>query len=91
MTSVKVKNIYLAYLNGQKTTAKKIGHRWLVGGDFVQPGDKVQIAAIYKDRVWGGSRWAWHTLKGCFLIFDDFMTDEEANEQAELNKNSEVA
>lgn len=74
----------IAFLNGEKTTARKAGRYWLVGGDFPQSGDKVTIAAKHSDWENGGRRWAWHTLKGCFLKFDDFMTDKEVNEQETL-------
>lgn len=77
--------IRLAILNGQKTKARKAGRHWLVGGDFVSKGDVVTIAMIYKDPVWGKSRWAWGKLKGCFLVLDDFMTGDEIEEQNKLN------
>lgn len=82
--------IRLAYLDGVKTTAKKVGRQWLVGGDFVQPGDKVQIAALFNDSVWGVKRWSWHTLKGCFLKFDDYLTEAEIAEMENLNKAKEA-
>jgi hypothetical protein len=75
----------LAYLNGSPTTARKSGRRWLVGGDFPQKGDCIQIAALHKDWANGCERWAWHTLKGCFLRFDDFMTTGEIEAQQSLN------
>ncbi|HXI58327.1 MAG TPA: hypothetical protein VNO55_19805 [Polyangia bacterium] len=62
-----------AILNGQRTTAKKVNGRWLVGGDVVQAGDVVSIAC----KVWRSSRIGWHTLKGSRLVFSDFATADE--------------
>lgn len=70
----------LAILNGVNTTAVKVGRHWMVGGDFTQKGDSVIIAAWHKDIENGGGFWAWHKLQGCFLRFDDFMTDAELNQ-----------
>lgn len=67
----------LAIYNGHETTAQKINGQWFVGGDKVQKGDNVLIAA--KEFVSG--RWAWHVLKGCRLKFDDFMTEQEIQKQ----------
>ena len=55
-----------AILNGVPTTAKKIGGRWLVGGDKVEAGDVVSIL-----RNWQGRR-AWFRLTGCVLKFEDW-------------------
>ena len=74
----------LAILNGTLTTAKRIGRRWMVGGDFPEKTDSVIIAAQHKDHENGGSWWGWHKLKGCFLVFDDFMTDDEIAKQEAL-------
>lgn len=78
--------IRLAYRNGIKTTAKKTGRAWLVGGDFVEKGISVQIAAWHKDRENGGGFWAWHRLSGCMLVFDDHMTDDQIAEQETIRK-----
>jgi hypothetical protein len=74
---------HLAYLNGVKTHAKKMGGKWTVGGDFPQSGDKVSIAA----KSWkANGDLAWHTLKGSHLKFDDVLTDEEKKEHHALNE-----
>lgn len=77
---MKQRNKTLAILNGHKTTAVKYGRKWMVGGDFPQKGDNVIIAAWHKDEENGGGFWAWHKLQGCFLRFNDFLTDSELNE-----------
>lgn len=64
---------YLAILNGQRTVAKKVAGQWLVGGDYVQAGDVVSIAC----KAWKSDRIAWHTLKGCRLVFSDFASAAE--------------
>lgn len=74
----------LAILNGNKTTATKFGKRWMVGGDFTQKGDSVIIAAWHKDVENGGGFWAWHKLQGCFLIFNDFLSEDEKAEMESL-------
>jgi len=71
------RNKTLAILNGVETTATKYGRKWLVGGDFPQKGDSVIIAAWHKDVENGGGFYAWHKLQGCFLRFNDFLTDSE--------------
>ncbi|GAB3282795.1 hypothetical protein GCM10027347_59270 [Larkinella harenae] len=82
---MEIKMLRLAYLNGHKTTARKAGRHWMVGGDFVSKGANVQIAALHKDWANGGERWAWHKLKGCFLVFDDFMSNDQVAEQEALS------
>ena len=79
-----MKKQHLALLNGVKTTACKYGKRWMVGGDFPSKGDSVIIAALKKDEENGGSYWAWHKLRGAFLVFDDHMTDSEIQAQMEM-------
>lgn len=71
---------YLAFLNGVKTTAVRLGSRWMVGGDFPQKGDSVIIAAWHKDVENGRGYYAWHKLQGCFLRYDDHLTDNEIKE-----------
>lgn len=85
-TVYKSRPIRLALLNGVKTTAQKYGCRWMVGGDFPQPGDTVLIAALHKDVENGGQWWGWHKLRGSFLVFNDFMTDSEIAEQSTIDK-----
>lgn len=74
----------LAILNGNKTTAVKYGKKWMVGGDFPQKGNSVIIAAWHKDTENGGGFYAWHKLQGCFLRFDDFLTESEKAELGAL-------
>lgn len=82
---IKKRLLHLALLNGVKTVAKKYGTRWMVGGDFDTKGS-VSIAALHKDVENGGSFWAWHKLRGCFLVFEDLMSDDEIAEQISLNE-----
>jgi len=70
----------IAILNGRKTTAKKVGGRWLVGGDVVSPGDSVSIAA----KRWDTGEWMWHSLKGNRLTQEEVMTDAEIAENKNL-------
>jgi hypothetical protein len=64
---------YLAILNGQRTTARKVNGQWLIGGDYVQGGDIVSIAC----KIRKSDRIGWHTLKGCRLKFSDFASAAE--------------
>lgn len=73
---------HLAYLNGYETHARKVGGKWLVGGDVVSKGDQAFVAA--KEFV--SKRLAWHHLKGNRLIFDDFLTDKEIEKHNSLNE-----
>ena len=57
---------YKALLNGELTTARKMGRTWLVGGDKVQPGQSVSIL-LERD-----GRPAWYTLNGAVLKFSDY-------------------
>lgn len=82
LTEAKQYSKHLAYLNGVKTHAHKMGGKWLVGGDVPSKGDRVSIAA--KEFVSG--RTGWHTLKGNRLVFDDFLMDKEQEEHDSLNK-----
>lgn len=62
---------YKAILNGQQTTAKKVGGRWMVGGDFDTRGS----VSILMERH---GRPAWFTLRGCVAKFSDYATEGEA-------------
>lgn len=73
---------HLAYLNGVKTHAKKMGGKWTVGGDFIQSGDRAQIAVKH----YPSNKLAWHNLQGNRLKFDDFLTDHEVEEHHKLNE-----
>lgn len=76
---------HLAMLNGIKTTAKKFGRRWMVGGDFDIRGS-VSIIAWHKDNENGGGFYAWHKLRGAFLIYEDNASDTEIDEHLALSK-----
>lgn len=74
----------LALLNGNETHARKLGGRWLVGGDYPAPTDNVLIAALFKDWANGDTRWAWFKLNGSYLKFDDFMSPAEVDKNRAL-------
>lgn len=61
---------YKAFHHGAKMTAKKVGNRWMVGGDYDTNG--ALILMPHK----GG--WAWFALRGAVLKFQDYATAEEA-------------
>ena len=70
-----------AYLNNQRTTARKMGGKWLVGGDVPQKGDHVAIAVKHPPMgTETEGRSAWHTLKGNRLKFDDYIENKELKE-----------
>ncbi len=79
------RNLFLARHNGQETTAKKYGKRWMIGGDFGATGS-ISILCWHKAAENGGGFWAWHTLKGCFLKYEDNATDDEIAKHIALNK-----
>lgn len=68
MTS-KVNKVFPATLSGQKTTAKKVRGRWLVGGDFDTAGAQVLLK---KD-----GRYAWYTIRGAVAKFSDYAAESE--------------
>lgn len=61
---------YPAILDGQKTTAKKVGGRWTVGGDFDTSGS-ISILMTRDGRP------AWFTLKGFVAKFSDYASEDE--------------
>jgi hypothetical protein len=61
---------YKAFHLGAKMTAKKVGNRWMVGGDYDTNG-----ALILMPHEGG---WAWFALCGAVLKFQDYATEEEA-------------
>jgi hypothetical protein len=61
---------YPAILNGQITTAKKLGGRWMIGGDFDTSGS-ISILMTRDGRP------AWFTLKGFVAKFSDYASNEE--------------
>jgi len=75
---------HLAIINGHKTTARKYGRKWMVGGDFPAGKNNISIVAWHKDKENGGGFWAWYALKGCFLIFQDHCDDNEIEEHTQL-------
>ena len=60
---------YLATIDGKATTAKKVGGRWMVAGDFDTAGCQVILPI--------NGRPAWHTLKGFCAHFSDWATEAE--------------
>ena len=65
---------YPALLNGSLVTARKSGRAWMVGGDYVQPGQSIQIMTMK------GVRPAWYSLRGAVLRFSDYASPREAQE-----------
>ena len=62
---------FAALLNGYETTAYKRGGNWLVGGDYVQPGQKIQILSEKNGTP------AWFSLNGSRMRFCDFASECE--------------
>ena len=60
---------YIAFHFGTKMTAKKVGNRWMVGGDYDTNG-----ALILMPHEGG---WAWFQLRGAVLKFQDWASDAE--------------
>ena len=65
---------YDAILNGTPCKARKMGRHWLVGGDFVSPGDLVSIV-IERD-----GRPAWYNLRGAVVRFSDWASPVELHD-----------
>jgi hypothetical protein len=63
---------YKAFHLGAKMTAKKVGNRWMVGGDYDTNGALIMLPC--KDN-WSG--WAWYQLRGAILKFGDNAVEEE--------------
>lgn len=63
---------YTAFHLGAKMTAKKVGNRWMVGGDYDTNG-----ALILMPHEGG---WAWFQLRGAVLKFQDWASDAEVAE-----------
>ena len=66
--------IYTAFHFGAKMTAKKVGNRWMVGGDYDTNG-----ALILMPHEGG---WAWFELRGAVLKFQDWAGEAEVAEMA---------
>ena len=66
--------IYTAFHFGAKMTAKKVGNRWMVGGDYDTNG-----ALILMPHEGG---WAWFELRGAVLKFQDLAGEAEVAEMA---------
>ena len=66
--------IYTAFHLGAKMTAKKVGNRWMVGGDYDTNG-----ALILMPHEGG---WAWFELRGAVLKFQDWAGEAEVAEMA---------
>tara|TARA_Y100000114_G_scaffold151181_1_gene167551 strand:+ start:127 stop:609 length:483 start_codon:yes stop_codon:yes gene_type:complete len=64
--------IYTAFHFGAKMTAKKVGNRWMVGGDYDTNG-----ALILMPHEGG---WAWFELRGAVLKFQDWAGEAEVAE-----------
>ena len=64
---------YTAFHFGTKMTAKKVGNRWMVGGDYDTNG--ALILMPYQNG------WAWFELRGAVLKFQDYATEQEAAAQ----------
>lgn len=85
---------HLAMLNGHETHARKVGGKWLVGGDVVSKGDRVQIMANRKHDYFDPEkgklvdRLAWHKLKGSHLAFDDYASKEDIEKHNKLRQES---
>ena len=62
---------YPALINGQPATARKNGKTWMVGGDFVQPGQSIQVMTTKNGQP------AWYSLRGGVLRFSDFASKQE--------------
>tara|TARA_R100001440_G_scaffold17755_1_gene29803 strand:+ start:43 stop:540 length:498 start_codon:yes stop_codon:yes gene_type:complete len=69
--------IYPAFHFGTKMTAKKVGNRWMVGGDYDTNG-----ALILMPHEGGRSGWAWFGLRGAVLKFQDWASEAEVAEMA---------
>ena len=67
--------IYTAFHLGAKMTAKKVGNRWMVGGDYDTNG-----ALILMPHEGG---WAWFELRGAVLKFQDWAGEAEVAEMTE--------
>tara|TARA_R100000654_G_scaffold40840_1_gene66941 strand:- start:17 stop:499 length:483 start_codon:yes stop_codon:yes gene_type:complete len=63
---------YTAFHFGAKMTAKKVGNRWMVGGDYDTNG-----ALILMPHEGG---WAWFELRGAVLKFQDWAGEAEVAE-----------
>lgn len=63
---------YKAFHHGAKVTAKKVGNRWMVGGDYDTNNALIMLPC--KDN-WSG--WAWFALRGAVLKFQDNAVEEE--------------
>ena len=66
--------IYTAFHFGAKMTAKKVGNRWMVGGDYDTNGALIMMPHE------GG--WAWFELRGAVLKFQDWAGEAEVAEMA---------
>ncbi|MFZ8932513.1 MAG: LPD23 domain-containing protein [Bacteriovoracaceae bacterium] len=62
--------------------AIKKGSKWEIGGD-VADYSKWDYLIAAKEKKHG--QWAWHSLKGGRLIFQEFLNDTELGKQKELN------
>lgn len=82
--NARTKRTHLCMHNGVKTIAKKCGRRWTIGGDFDTRGS-VSIVAWHVDVENGGGFWAWHTLRGAFLTFEELLSDAELAEHLALD------
>lgn len=66
-------NTYKAFHLGAKMTAKKdSGGKWMVGGDYSTNNALIMLPC--KDNFSG---WAWYSLKGAILKFQDNAVEEE--------------
>jgi len=75
---------YTAFHLGAKMTAKKVGNRWMVGGDYDTNGALIlmpqtcKTISLITGEVTYSERWAWFELRGAVLKFQDYATEEEA-------------
>ena len=63
---------YKAFHHGAKMTAKKVGNRWMVGGDYDTNNALIMMPCVDN---WSG--WAWYQLRGAVLKFHDNAVEAE--------------
>ena len=77
---------YTAFHLGAKMTAKKVGNRWMVGGDYDANGALIlmpqtcETISLITGKVTYSERWAWFELRGAVLKFQDWASDAEVAE-----------
>ena len=62
---------YKAFHHGAKMTAKKVGNRWMVGGDYDTNNALIMMPCKDNWSVWG-----WYQLRGAVLKFQDNAVEE---------------